>query len=166
VLRTELKVKRKANSMKVNNKKIASGNPKADPITEAIGFFIRHVRTATVKRRVVYVLFTMVSMEMLFLSMHPHYEIGGVEIVETSFVCLLGVVLYFTDVHQHFMSLFTALYKRVELDGFDRFQYFIADVVAQISSRVRKTHTGRVSHNMLMFLLGMLLLVFLLFLGH
>jgi hypothetical protein len=105
-------------------------------------------------------------MEMLFLSMHPHYEIGGLEILETSFVCLLGVVLYFTDGHRHFMSLFTTLYKRVELGGFDRFQYFIADLVAQVSSRVRKTHTGVASYNMLMFLLGMLLSVFLLLLGH
>lgn len=151
--------------MKVNNKKIASRVPKTDPITEAFRFFITRVRTATVKRRVVYVLLIMVSMEVLFLSIHPHYEIGWLEIGETGFVCLLGVVLYFTDVHRHFMSLFTALYKNVELDGFDRFQYFIADVIAQISSRVRKTQTGMASYNMLMVLLGMLLLVFLLFLG-
>ena len=151
--------------MKAKNKKITSRIPKADPIREALRFFITHVRTTTVKRRVVYVLFTMISVEMFFLSMHPHYEIGAVEIGETSFVCLLGVFLYFTDVHQHFMSLFTALYKHVELGGFDRFQYFIVDTITQISSRVKKTHTGMASYNMIMFLLGILLLAFLLFLG-
>jgi len=156
-------VLKKASSMKVNNK--GSGVPINDAITEVFRFFIKRARTTTVKRRVAYVLFIMVSWEILFLSMHPHYEIGLLEIGEAVFVCLLGVILHFTDVHRHFRSLFNSLYEHVELGGFDRFQYILADVVTQISSRVRKMQTGVLSHNMLMFLLGMSLLMFLLFLG-
>jgi hypothetical protein len=160
---SELKVLKKASSMKGNNK--GSGVPINDAITEVFRFFIKRARTTTVKRRVAYVLFSMVSWEILFLSMHPHHEIGLLEIGEAGFVCLLGVILHFTDAHRHFISLSNYLHEHVELGGFDRFQYIVADVITQISSRVRKIQTGMLSHNMLMFLLGISLLMFLLFLG-
>ena len=154
---------KKASSTKVNNK--GTGVPINDAITEVFQFFIKRLRVVTVKRRVAYVLFIMVCWEILFLSMHPHYEIGLLEVGEAGFVCLLGVVLYFTDVHQYFMSLSNYLHEHVELGGFDRFQYILADVITQISSRVRKIQTGMLSYNMVMSLLGMSLLMFLLFLG-
>jgi len=55
------------------------------------------------------------------------------------------------------------LYRRLELGGIDAFNYLIANATTSFCRRFRKTHSGVLSYNMLAVSVGIVLMIFLVF---
>lgn len=116
------------------------------------------------KKRVGYSLFAL-GIARLAFSLAQHLagrEVTVIEVFEALPFLSAGVVLYATDVHKIFVSVSRTMYKYVELKGIDALNYFIANLIISFSRHSRRTHTGVLSHNMLMAFIGAALLLLLL----
>ncbi len=143
------------------------------------------------KKRVGYSIFALGIARLAFsLALHlAGHEVTLIEVFEALPFLSAGVVLYATDVHKIFVSVSRTMYKSVELkglnafnygvasffrrlsqlmykyaelEGIDAINYFIANLIISFSRHSRKTHTGVLSHNMLMAFIGAALLLLLL----
>lgn len=63
-------------------------------------------------------------------------------------VLLCALILQYT-MTETFTSLSTSLYKRLEIDIFDRLQYDLAETFTSLINGFRRSHTGILSFNML-----------------
>ena len=94
-------------------------------------------------------------------TLYKYLELEGIEKLEFS-----GFSEVYHDMAQWAESLSHWVHVHIELKGFDAFNYIFAKHMANFSQRLRKTHTGVLSYNMLAVFLGITLLSFLLlFLG-
>ena len=92
---------------------------------------------------------------------YKYLEMKGIEKLEFS-----GFSEFYHDMARWAVSLSQWFHAHVELKGFDAFNYSFAKRIAGLSQKLRKTHTGVLSYNMLSVFLGIVLLSFLLlFLG-
>ncbi len=143
------------------------------------------------KKLVSYSMFAL-GIARLAFSLAQHlagHEVTLIEVFEALPFLSAGVVLYATDVHKilvsvsqtmykylelksleafnygvarFFRRLSQVMYKYLELKGIDALNYFIVNLVTSFSHHFRKTHTGVLSHNMLMAFIGAALLLLLL----
>lgn len=90
---------------------------------------------------------------------YKYMEMEGIEKLEFS-----GFNEVFHDVTRWVVALSQWAYPRIELGGFDAFNYRFAGHVASLSEKFRGTHTGILSYNMLAVLFGIVLLAILLLL--
>jgi hypothetical protein len=116
------------------------------------------------KKRVGYSIFALGIVRLAFsLAQHlAGHEVTVMEVFEALPFLSAGVVLYATDVHKILVSVSQTMYKSVELNIFDGFQYAVAKLITSFSRHFRKTHTGVLSYNMLMAFIGAALLLLLL----
>ncbi len=92
---------------------------------------------------------------------YRYLELEGIEKLEFS-----GFSEVYHDMAQWAESFSHWVHVHIELKGFDAFNYSFAKRMANLSQKLRKTHTGILSYNMLAVSLGIALLSFLLlFLG-
>ena len=92
---------------------------------------------------------------------YRYLEMEGIEKLEFS-----GFGEVYHDMARWAESFSHWIHAHIELKGFDAFNYSFAKRMAVLSQKLRKTHTGVLSYNMLSVFLGIVLLSFLLlFLG-
>jgi hypothetical protein len=60
------------------------------------------------------------------------------------------------------MSSFERIRGSLEMSGFDRFQYVLAQTIASLAGSTKKIHTGNLNLNMVFFLVGVIFCVLLL----
>ena len=85
-----------------------------------------------------------------------------VEMEGISIMGVKGVNEIFQDLSDLGLSFSRWAYARIELRGFDSFNYNFAAYLVNLSKKFRKTHTGILSYNMSAVLLGIVLLAILL----
>ena len=73
-----------------------------------------------------------------------------------------GFSRFFEVISDRVVSISQWAYPRLELGGFEALNYKFAEAVAYVSDKIRKTHTGMLSYNMLAIPIGITLLVILL----
>ena len=73
-----------------------------------------------------------------------------------------GFSRFFEVISDRVVSLSKWAYPHLELGGFEELNYELARIIAYFSDKIRKTHTGILSHNMLALPIGVVLLVILL----
>jgi len=88
---------------------------------------------------------------------YRYLEMEGIEKLEFS-----GFSEVYHDMARWAESLSQWIHAHIELRGFDAFNYSFAKRMAGLSQKLRKTHTGILSYNMLAVFLGTILLSFLL----
>ena len=126
----------------------------------------------------------------LSLAEHsPGRKVAAIEVFGALLFLSAGAVLYATDAHKTVVSTSRALYKRtelggidalnyavarflrklseimykrLELGGLDAFNYLVAEYVVKAYQVFRKTHTGVLSWNMILIMLGATLMLILL----
>jgi NADH:ubiquinone oxidoreductase subunit 5 (subunit L)/multisubunit Na+/H+ antiporter MnhA subunit len=96
-----------------------------------------------------------------FLSMaettYKYVETEGIAKPE-----IKGFSRFFGIVSDRVISLSRWAYPHLELGGFEELNYRLARIVAYFSHKIRRTHTGNLSYNMLVIPIGIILLALLL----
>ena len=88
---------------------------------------------------------------------YKYVEMEGIEKVQFK-----GVNQIFIEATRLVNSLSLWMYPRIELRGFDAFNYKFSAHMINLSKKIRKAHTGILSYNMLAFLIGIILITTLL----
>ena len=89
---------------------------------------------------------------------YKYAEVEGISQLE-----IRGLSTLFDTVSQRVVSISQWAYPHIELKGFEAFNEAFTKNVARLSEKVRDTHTGVLSYNMLGVLVGIILLMVLLF---
>jgi len=89
--------------------------------------------------------------------LYRYLELEGIEKLEFS-----GFSEVYHDMARWAESLSHRVHAYIELKGFDAFNYSFAKRITGLSQKLRKTHTGVLSYNMLAVFSGIILLSFLL----
>ncbi|MFQ5758687.1 MAG: hypothetical protein ACE5IF_03305, partial [Candidatus Bathyarchaeia archaeon] len=75
---------------------------------------------------------------------------------------IMGFSKFYEMITRRVVSLSQWAYPHLELGGFEAFNYKFAKLIAYFSDKIRKTHTGVLSYNMLAIPVGIVLLIILL----
>ena len=121
--------------------------------------FLRGIHTFLLNRCCINALYYKIAYSVIGLSrtLYRNVEMEGISRPK-----IRGINEFFNLAISWIISLSRKTYSSIELGGFEKFNQKVAENVTKFSERLRLTQTGVLSHNMLLMLLGMVMLLVLL----